>query len=86
MLRVICDRCGKDISDSGKIGYIVLNIRESVGGPAVQENPMKGLHFCASCMGTSRSLRPALNKRPKKHSKKHLGQSHQAGVKSIILR
>lgn len=51
MLRVICDRCGKDISDSGKIGYIVLNIRESVGGPAVQENPMKGLHFCASCMG-----------------------------------
>jgi hypothetical protein len=51
LLKVICDRCGKDISDSGKIGYIVLNIRESVGGPAVQENPMKGLHFCASCMG-----------------------------------
>ena len=65
MLKVICDRCGKDISDSGKIGYIALNFRESVGGAVVQENPMKGQHFCASCMEDIQEFAASLKEPPR---------------------
>lgn len=50
MLKGIGNRCGEDISDSGKIGYMALSLRESIGGPVVQENSMKGYHFCVSCI------------------------------------
>ncbi len=50
MLKVMCDRCGAEILPPGKIGYLNVNFREEIGGPVLQENPLKGKHFCEGCI------------------------------------
>lgn len=50
MIRILCDRCGADISNSHKIGYIAWNFKEFVMGDLLQENAFENKHYCADCM------------------------------------
>lgn len=50
MIRILCDRCGSDISDSHKIGYIAWNFKEFVIGDLLQENVFENKHYCSDCM------------------------------------
>ena len=49
MVRILCDRCGKEITD-GKVGYIATNWRCMKDGSLLQDNPHEEKHFCESCM------------------------------------
>lgn len=50
MLQIICDKCGKDISKSEKIGYLVWNFKEHLEGNQLQENIFEKNHYCQECM------------------------------------
>lgn len=50
MIRILCDRCGADISNSHKIGYIAWNFKEFVMGDLLQENAFENKHYCSDCM------------------------------------
>lgn len=50
MVKIICDRCGKDIPDGIKIGYIAMHFKESPDGEPMHGNPLEPRHFCISCM------------------------------------
>lgn len=50
MIKILCDRCEKDISASQKIGYIALNFKEGSSGDFLQDNPMEHKHYCIDCM------------------------------------
>lgn len=49
MIRIICDRCGKEIND-GNVGYIATNWRSMENGCLLGDNPHEEKHFCKSCM------------------------------------
>ncbi len=49
MIKIICDRCGAEIKP-GKIGYVALNFRETVGGGFAAANMFEDFHFCSACM------------------------------------
>lgn len=49
MIKIICDRCGAEIKP-GKIGYVALNFRESLGGALAAANMFEDFHFCQNCM------------------------------------
>ena len=49
MIKIICDRCNKEISD-GNIGYIATNWRSAEDGSLLGDNPHEAKHFCSSCM------------------------------------
>jgi len=49
MIKIICDRCGKEILD-GKPGYIAVNYRDSETGELKVDNPYEHNHYCDSCM------------------------------------
>lgn len=49
MIKIICDRCGKEIAD-GNVGYIATNWRSVEDGSLLGDNPHEGKHFCLSCM------------------------------------
>lgn len=49
MIKIICDRCSKEISD-GNIGYIATNWRSVEDGSLLDDNPHEAKHFCSSCM------------------------------------
>ena len=51
-IRIICDRCGEDITDSGYYGYIALNSRKTYQGDLQQANPFEDKHYCLDCMST----------------------------------
>ena len=50
MICVICDRCGRIIRDSEKIGYVGVNWREEGGGNLTKENPYQDWDICEICM------------------------------------
>lgn len=49
MIKILCDRCGAEIKP-GKIGYVALNFRESLGGEFAAANMFENFHFCSTCM------------------------------------
>ena len=49
MIKILCDRCGAEIKP-GKIGYVALNFRETVGGEFAAANMFESFHFCSACM------------------------------------
>lgn len=49
MIKIICDRCSKEISD-GNVGYIATNWRSMEDGSLLGDNPHEEKHFCSSCM------------------------------------
>ena len=50
MIRIICDRCGSTITDTGKTGYISLLHRQGPDGPLEGDNEFEQCHFCGTCM------------------------------------
>ena len=50
MIRIICDRCGDVIADTGQAGYISLLHRKGPDGTLEGENEFEECHFCVSCM------------------------------------
>lgn len=50
MIKIICDRCGKTITEEQEIGYIAWNFRESIRGELLHENEFEGKHYCPDCM------------------------------------
>lgn len=51
MIRIICDRCGDVIADTGKVGYISLLHRQGAAGALEGDNEFEQCHFCDICMG-----------------------------------
>lgn len=52
MIRVICDRCGKEIQAPGKTGYLAWNFRAGHGGELIGNNILEDRDYCETCMGT----------------------------------
>lgn len=50
MRKIICDRCGADITAAEKTGYISMNWRAARGGDLVSKNPYEDCDFCQACM------------------------------------
>lgn len=50
MIRVICDRCGVEMRNESRLGYISWNYREGADGELKADNPLEACHFCPVCM------------------------------------
>ena len=50
MRKVICDRCGRDISDYDNTGYISVVWRPVKGPDEMSENPYEDYDFCEDCL------------------------------------
>lgn len=49
MIKIICDRCSREIGDSN-VGYIATNWRSMEDGSLLGDNPHEAKHFCMDCM------------------------------------
>lgn len=56
MLKIVCDRCGRDIPMPGRIGYIALDFKEGMNGSLSGENPFEGKDYCDACMDDVRKF------------------------------
>lgn len=52
MIKVVCDRCGREIPVSGRTGYLAWNFRSGHGGELVGNNILEDRDYCETCMGT----------------------------------
>lgn len=50
MRKVICNRCGADISNQDEVGYIAMNHREIKSGFLPDNNVHEDKDFCETCM------------------------------------
>ena len=50
MRKIICDRCGANITAAEKTGHISMNWRAARRGDPVPKNPYKDCDFCQACM------------------------------------
>lgn len=50
MRKIICDRCGRDITPLEKLGYIAVNWRSSKTGDLTGDNPYEAHDYCPACM------------------------------------
>lgn len=52
MIKTICfcDRCGREIEQGERIGYIAMNYRETWDGDLLDGNQYENNHFCPGCM------------------------------------
>lgn len=85
MIRIFCDRCGRDMTDEPAIGIIALNSMNNIDTcTIIDENEFEGRHYCAACMAEIRAVvggkpapareepakeEPAAEKKPSKASK-----------------
>ena len=49
MRKIICDRCGGEITGS-RIGYLAANWRSASDDSLMQDNPYEAMDFCENCM------------------------------------
>lgn len=49
MIKILCDRCGSEMTNSSLIGYLSLNFKEGLDGDLMR-NPLENNHYCMSCM------------------------------------
>lgn len=56
MIRVFCDRCGKEITKCNRHGYIALNSRDTKEADLTEENEFERNHYCSSCMNQIREF------------------------------
>ena len=52
MIKVICDRCGREIPVPGRTGYLAWNFRNGHGGDMAGNNVLEDRDYCEACMGT----------------------------------
>ena len=50
MRKIICDSCGRDISDYDNTGYISVVWRPIKGPDELSENPYEDYDFCEDCL------------------------------------
>ena len=48
--KIVCDRCGKDITALPKLGFIGVSFRDSETGDLLEENPLANMDYCPECM------------------------------------
>lgn len=48
MIKIVCNRCGKEIS--GNAGYIAWNFRDHISGDMVDQNIFENCDYCGKCM------------------------------------
>lgn len=51
MVKIICDRCGGEIENTDKVGYISWNFHEGIDGRLLNDNIFEKNHYCTECMG-----------------------------------
>lgn len=49
MRKIICDRCGAEITGN-RIGYVAVNWRSASDNSLMQDNPYETADFCEACM------------------------------------
>lgn len=52
MIRIVCDRCGKEIPAAGRTGFLSWNFRDGYRGDLMQENALEDRDYCETCMET----------------------------------
>lgn len=52
MIKVVCDRCGREIPVPGRTGYLAWNFRTGHGGELAGDNMLEDRDYCETCMGT----------------------------------
>lgn len=50
MRKIICDRCGAEIPNGTRIGYVAVNWRSDSDNSLMQDNPYEDDDFCEKCM------------------------------------
>lgn len=50
MRKIICDRCGAEIPNGARIGYVAVNWRAASDNSLMQDNPYEDDDFCEKCM------------------------------------
>ena len=50
MRKIICDRCGKEIPQGTRTGYIAVNWRAASDNSLMLDNPYENDDFCEDCM------------------------------------
>lgn len=50
MIRIFCDRCGKEITKCKSHGYIALNTRDVKESSLAEDNEFENNQYCSSCM------------------------------------
>lgn len=66
--KIICDRCGAEITSRPKLGYIALNYRDPKSGDLLDNNILEESDFCETCMHEITEYigqKPDLRTRPK---------------------
>ncbi len=64
MIKYVCDRCGKDISDNERFGYIGISIRDKETGEVVAINDdFAECDYCDSCV---EEIKAFIRNKPKK--------------------
>ena len=56
MIKVFCDRCGKEITKCNRHGYIALNSRDTKEADLTEENEFERNQYCSSCMNQIREF------------------------------
>ncbi|HBA48771.1 MAG TPA: hypothetical protein DCZ91_13425 [Lachnospiraceae bacterium] len=52
MIRIVCDRCGKEIPASGRACFLAWNFRNGYGCGPAQGNIPESMDYCETCMET----------------------------------
>lgn len=50
MVKMLCSRCGAKIKEDENIGYIAINLKDSLQGNLLKDNPLEQNHYCVGCM------------------------------------
>ena len=50
MRKIICDRCGAEIPNGTRIGYVAVNWKAASDNSLMQDNPYENADFCEKCM------------------------------------
>lgn len=54
--KIICDRCGTDITGLQQLGFVGMSFRDPESGDLLQENPLQNMDFCPECMDAIRAF------------------------------
>lgn len=70
MIKILCDRCGRNITTLEKVGYIAWSFKALLESRSIQDDIIVGNHYCPDCMNEikafiqSESNPPALATEP----------------------
>lgn len=56
MIKIICNRCGRELVSNRFAGYVSLDLMDLDSGDLVGKNSCEMKHFCETCMEDIRSF------------------------------